>query len=88
MIRRALVGLLCGAASSLFLFSALRSVGLALCVGYIVGIAQIFAFFDLAGGSAVDRGMTAAVLDVPFWATFNVILLPTDCTSPEQKTLW
>jgi hypothetical protein len=45
-------------------------------VGAIVGIAQIFAFFELAGGLAVDRGMTAAVLGVPFWTTFNVILTP------------
>jgi NADH:ubiquinone reductase (H+-translocating) len=76
MIRRALVGLFCGAAYSLFLFSAVRSVGLALCVGSLVGIVQIFAFFDLEGGSAIDRGTAAAALGVPLWVTINVILLP------------
>jgi NADH:ubiquinone reductase (H+-translocating) len=76
MIRRALVGLFCGAASSVFLFSAVRSVGIALCLGSLLGIAQIFAFFDLEGGSAIDRGMTAAALGLPLWVTINVILLP------------
>jgi NADH:quinone reductase (non-electrogenic) len=76
MMRRALVGLFCGAASSVFLFSAVRSVGLALCLGSLLGIVQIFAFFDLEGGSAIDRGMTAATLGVPLWVTINVILLP------------
>jgi NADH:quinone reductase (non-electrogenic) len=77
MMRRVLVGLFCGAASSVFLFSAVRSVGLALCLGSVLGIAQIFAFFDLEGGSAIDRGMTAAALGVPLWVTINLILLPT-----------
>src|SRR6266403_5137653 len=76
IVRRALVGLLCGTASSIFLCSAVRSVGLGLFLGALLGIAQIFAFFELEGGSAIDRAMTCAALGLPFWATINVILLP------------
>jgi hypothetical protein len=47
-----------------------------LALGALLGIAQIFAFFDLEGGSAIDRAMTSAALGLPFWATINVILLP------------
>jgi NADH:ubiquinone reductase (H+-translocating) len=74
--RRALIGLLCGIVSSFFLCFTLRSVGLGLALGALLGIAQIFAFFDLEGGSAIDRAMTSAALGLPFWATINVILLP------------
>src|ERR1700737_1414123 len=76
IVRRALVGLLWGAASSIFLCSAVRSVGLGLSLGALLGIAQIFAFFELESGSAIDRAMTCAALGLPFWATINVILLP------------
>jgi hypothetical protein len=75
-MRRALVGLLCGAASSIFLSSAVRSVGLGLCLGSLLGIGQVFAFFDLASGSAIDRAMTCAAFGLPSWATINLILLP------------
>src|SRR6202047_3560399 len=76
IVRRALVGLLCGAASSIFLCSAVRSVGLGLFLGCLLGIAQVFAFFELESGSAIDRAMTCAALGLPFWATINLILLP------------
>jgi NADH dehydrogenase len=76
IVRRALVGLLCGAASSIFLCSAVRSVGLGLFLGSLLGIAQVFAFFDLERGSAIDRAMTCAALGLPCWATINLILLP------------
>ena len=75
-MRRVLVGLFCGAASSVFLFSVIRSVGLALCLGSLLDIVQIFAFIGLEGGSAIDRGMTAPALGVPLWVTINVIPLP------------
>jgi NADH dehydrogenase len=74
--RRALIGLLCGIISSFFLCLTLGSAGLGLALGTLLGIAQIFVFFDLEGGSAIDRAMTSAALGLPIWATINVILLP------------
>jgi NADH:ubiquinone reductase (H+-translocating) len=76
ILRRVLIGLVCGAVSSPFLCLALRDIGLGMFLGALLGIAQIFAFFDLRGGSAIDRAMTCAALGLPFWATINVILLP------------
>jgi NADH:ubiquinone reductase (H+-translocating) len=76
IVRRLLIGLVCGTVSSLFLCLAVRNIGLGLSLGALLGIAQIFAFFDLRGGSAIDRAMTCAALGFPFWSTINVILLP------------
>ena len=76
IVRRVLIGSVCGMVSSLFLCLAVRNIGLGLSLGALLGIAQIFAFFDLKGGSAIDRAMTCAALGLPFWATINVILLP------------
>jgi NADH dehydrogenase len=76
IVRRVLIGSVCGMVSSLFLCLAVRNIGLGLSLGALLGIAQIFAFFDLESGSAIDRAMTCAALGLPFWATINVILLP------------
>jgi hypothetical protein len=76
IVRRVLIGLVCGTVSSLFLCLGARNTGLRLSLGALLGIAQIFAFFDLRGGSAIDRAMTCAALGLPFWATIIVILLP------------
>ena len=85
VVRRALIGSLCGIISSFFLCFTFGSVGLGLALGTLLGMAQIFMFFDLEGGSAIDRAMTSAVLGLPFWATINVIILP---LAAGQKPQW
>jgi hypothetical protein len=54
---------------------AVRNIGLKLSLGALLGNVQIFAFFDLRDGSAIDRAMNCAALGLPFWATIDVILL-------------
>ncbi len=76
ILRRVLIGLVCGTLSSPLLCLAVRDIGLGVVLGALLGIAQIFAFFDLRGGSAIDRAMTSGALGLPFWATINVIFLP------------
>jgi NADH dehydrogenase len=76
ILRRVLIGLVCGTVSSPFLCLAVKDISLGVVLSALLGIAQIFAFFDLRGGSAIDRAMTCAALGLPFWATINVILLP------------
>ena len=76
IVRRALLGLFCGSASSVFLFSAVGNAGFGLCLGALLGIGQVFAFFDLDSGSAIDRAMTCAAFSLPFWASINLIVLP------------
>ena len=76
IFRRVLIGLICGTASSPFLFLAVKNISLGVFLGALLGIAQIFAFFDLKSGSAIDRAMTSGALGLPFWATINVIFLP------------
>ena len=66
IVRRVLIGLVCGMVSSLFLCLAVRNIGLGLSLGALLGVAQIFAFFDLESGLAIDRAMTCAALGLPF----------------------
>src|SRR6201987_2999266 len=86
IVRRVLIGLVCGTVSSLFLCLAVRNTGLGLSLGALLGIAQIFVFFDLRGGSVIDRAMTCAALVLPFWATINVMLLPLVARQQPQWT--
>jgi len=75
-VRRALLGLFCGSASSVFICSAVGNAGFGLCLGALLGIGQVFAVFDLKTGSAIDRAMTWAAFSLPFWAAINLIWLP------------
>ncbi len=86
IVRRALLGLFCGSASSVFLCSAVGNVGFGLCLGALLGIGQVFAFFDLESGSAIDRAMTGAAFSLPFWAAINLILLPAAAGQVPQWT--
>ena len=53
IMRRTLIGLLCGTVSSPFLCLALRSVGSGPALGALLGIARAFAFFDLEVSAGV-----------------------------------
>src|SRR3984893_3678454 len=53
IVRRVLIGLVFGTISSLFLCLAVRNIGLGLSLGALLGIAQIFAFFE--GSSPITR---------------------------------
>jgi NADH dehydrogenase len=86
IVRRTILGLFCGSASSVFLFSAVGNAGFGLCLGALIGIGQVFAFFDLDSGSAIDRAMTCAVFSLPFWAAINLILLPVAAGQVPQWT--
>lgn len=76
IVRRALLSLFCGSASSVFLCSAVGNVSFGLCLGALLRIGQVFAFFDLESVSAIDGAMTCAAFSLPFWAAINLIFLP------------
>ena len=86
ILRRALLGLFCGSASSVFLCSAVRDAGFGLCLGALLGIGQVFAFSDLESGSTIDRAMTCAAFSLPSWAAINLILLPVAAGHAPQWT--
>ena len=75
IVRRVLIGLVCGTVSSLFLCLALRNIALGLSFGALLGVAQVFAFFDLESGSAIDHIFyDAGTFTIEVWTDDEVIV--------------
>jgi NADH dehydrogenase len=84
-VRRGLIGLLAGLASSAALISTLGNTPLALGLALVSGVGYATAF-PLTQNSYVDSGMTASALGLPFWAVLSVIVFPMLTGKPPQWT--
>jgi NADH dehydrogenase len=84
-VRRSLIGVLAGLASSAALVSTLGNTPLALGLALVIGAGYAMAF-RLRQNSYVDSGMTASALGLPFWAVLSVIVLPMLAGKPPQWT--
>ena len=74
-MRRSLIGVLAGLASSAALVSTLGDARLALGLSLVIGAGYAMAF-RLTQNSYVDSGMTASALGLSIWTVLSVIVLP------------
>jgi NADH:ubiquinone reductase (H+-translocating) len=74
-VRRGLIGVLAGLASSAALVSTLGDTRLALGLSLVLGTGYAMAF-RLTQNSYVDSGMTASALGLSMWTVLSVIVLP------------